>query len=497
MTVRPRADVVLALTAISKRFGATVALDDVSLEARAGTVHALLGENGAGKTTLMRIAFGLVSPDAGDVRAGDPSYRVTSAASAIAARVGMVHQHFTNVPAMTVAENVALGGRGVFDIRRAADAVIDIGRRTGLVLDPSARAESLPVGGQQRLEIVKALARDARTLILDEPTAVLAPRETTELLAWLRSFANEGNAVVLITHKLREALSIADDVTVLRRGRVVRSGSSQGATLDSLSSDLLGIDADASRLVGLDPTRPTDVSAAVDRPARRQDAAIAAAHDLTIVDDRNVARIHNATFDVRPGEILGIAAIEGSGQHELLRALSGRVTPNGGSLDRTGSVGFVPEDRQRDALVLDFSLAENVALTGAGTRRGRLDWAEWRATAAALIARFDVRGGDASTRARTLSGGNQQKLVLARELNGSPALLVVENPTRGLDIRATRDVHARLRAAAEAGAGVVVFSSDLDEVLSLATRVLVVHAGVVRECERDRDLVGRAMLGVA
>jgi simple sugar transport system ATP-binding protein len=497
VTARPRADVVLALTGISKRFGATVALDDVSLQARSGTVHALLGENGAGKTTLMSIAFGLVFPDAGDIRAGDPAHPITSAARAIAAHIGMVHQHFTNVPAMTIAENVALGGRGVFDIRRAADVVIDIGRRTGLVLDPYARAESLPIGGQQRLEIVKALARDARTLILDEPTAVLAPQETTELLAWLRSFATEGNAVVLITHKLREALSIADDITVLRRGRVVRSGSSQGATLDSLSSDLLGIDADASRLVGLDPTHPSDVPAPRSQSMRRQEPVVAAAHDLTIVDVRDVARIHNATFDIRPGEILGVAAIEGSGQYELLRALSGRVPPTDGTLDRTASVGFVPEDRQRDALVLDFSLAENVALSGAGQRRGRLDWSEWRATTASLIARFDVRGGDASARARALSGGNQQKLVLARELNESPALLVVENPTRGLDIRATRDVHERLRAAAAAGAGVVVFSSDLDEVLALATRVLVVHAGVVRECECDRDLVGRAMLGVA
>ncbi len=492
MTARPisRDDVVLSLAGITKRFGTTVALDDVSLRLRAGTVHALLGENGAGKTTLMRIAFGLAPADAGDVSAGFPARRITTPATAIAAGVGMVHQHFTNVPAMTVAENVALGGRGTFDGRRAAAAVVDIGKRTGLVLDPDARAEDLPVGAQQRLEIVKALARDARTLILDEPTAVLAPQETAELLTWLRAFATDGNAVVLITHKLREALAIADEVTVLRRGRVAASGQASGMTFDSLSSALLGGEP-------VPPSTDVERGLAVDSVDVSHRAAVVAARGLAIDDDRGVRRVRAAAFEVRPGEILGVAAIEGSGQHELLRALAGRVSVTDGTLDAPASVGFVPEDRHRDALVLDFSLADNVALKGAGARRGRLDWSALRSNTATLIARFDVRGGTATTEARSLSGGNQQKLVLARELDGSPALVVVENPTRGLDIRATRDIHDRLRAAAAAGAGVVLFSSDLDEVLSLATRVLVVHAGVVRESALDRDAVGRAMLGVA
>jgi simple sugar transport system ATP-binding protein len=486
--------VALDLAHISKRFGATVALDDVSFTLRPRTVHALLGENGAGKTTLMRIAFGLAAADAGEVVAGEPQRRITSAAGAIAAKIGMVHQHFTNVPAMTVAENVALGGSGRFNLDTAIARVMEIGQRTGLTLDPRATVADLPVGGQQRLEIVKALARDARTLILDEPTAVLAPQEIAELLAWLRSFANEGNAVVLITHKLREALAIADDVTVLRRGRLAFAGPAAGLTLDTLSSALLGSELEPG------PTEAETDSLrgnATLSPASARPDTIVIARELEIEDDRGVKRIRQASFDVRAGEIVGIAAVEGSGQSELLRALAGRVVATNGHLDVPRAAGFVPEDRHRDAVVLDFSLAENVALKGAGARRGRVDWSRLRSRTASLIARFDVRGGDATSLAHALSGGNQQKLVLARELDDTPALLVVENPTRGLDIRATNDVHARLREAAKTGAAVVVFSSDLDEVLLLAERVVVVYAGTVRECAPDRDVVGRAMLGVA
>lgn len=498
MTTGARDAAVLTLTGITKRFGATTALDDVSFAVRPATVHALLGENGAGKSTLMRIAFGLAAPDAGEVLAGEPSRRITSAAGAIDARLGMVHQHFTNVPAMTVAENVALGGRGALDRRAATASVADIGRRTGLVLDPHALAESLSVGAQQRLEIVKALARHARTLILDEPTAVLAPQETAELLTWLRAFASDGNAVVLITHKLREALAIADDVTVLHRGRVVRSGPAAGVTLESLSAALLGAASQARDAMALEPDtlierRKSTRGASGDA----NEPPVIAARGISIVDERGVTRVHDATFDIRPSEIVGVAAIEGSGQHELLRVLAGRMSVTAGTLERAASPGFVPEDRHRDALVLDFSLTENVALRGAGERHGRLHWSTLRSAATDLVGLFDVRGGDVSTPARALSGGNQQKLVMARELAGSPALLVVENPTRGLDIRATHDVHERLRDAAAGGAAVVVFSSDLDEVLMLATRVLVVHSGHVRACPRDRDTVGRAMLGVA
>ena len=479
-------DDALTMAGISKRFGDTIALDDASIRVRNGTVHALLGENGAGKTTLMRIAFGLIPPDRGTIAIGGVPGRAVSAAAAIDAGLGMVHQHFTNVPAMTVAENVALGSRGMFHAARAAQHVRDIAARTGLTLDPAARAGDLPVGALQRLEIVKALARGARTLILDEPTAVLAPREADELLAWLRVFADAGHAVVLITHKLREALAIADDVTVLRGGRVVTQSAAADMTIASLAAALLGEDLDAAA-----DRQDHRATAAAPDPL----AVVARGRHVDVVDERGVTMVRDASVEIRRGEIVGVAAVEGAGHREFLRALAARVTVTTGEVELPPSIGFVPEDRHRDALVLEFSLTENVALKGAGVRRGRVLWREMRMRTDALVQLFDVRGGRADAEARSLSGGNQQKFVIARELDGGPALLVVENPTRGLDIRATRAVHERLTAAAAAGAAVLVYSSDLDEVLALATRVVAVHAGTVREVALDRDAVGRAMLG--
>ena len=471
----------LVLSKISKQFGAVSALEDVSFSVRAGTVHALLGENGAGKTTLMRIAFGLLAPDTGTVTVAGAIEPIASAADAIDAGLGMVHQHFTNVPAMTVAENVALGGRGWLSMADASRRIAHIGAQSGLTLDPSARAGELPVSGQQRLEIVKALARDTRTLILDEPTAVLAPAEADELLRWLRRFANEGNAVVLITHKLHEALRIADDVTVLRRGRVVLNSSANAMTADSLASAMLGQD-----LAKQD-------SASVNRHVGR---VVVTAAGIEVLDERRLVAIRDAHFSIRAGEIVGVAAVEGAGQRTLLRALGGRTIVTKGSLALPTSIGFVPEDRHRDALLLSFSLTENLALKGAGDRHGWISLREFGNEATTLVEEFDVRGGSSTIAARSLSGGNQQKFVLARELRGTPELLVVENPTRGLDIRATAAVRDRLRTAAANGAAVVMYSSDLEEVLALSTRVLVVHAGFVREYAPDRDVVGAAMLGL-
>lgn len=472
----------LMLSEISKRFGRAVALEDASITVRRGTVHALLGENGAGKTTLMRVAFGLVAPDSGIVTIAGTVRHIASPADAIDAGLGMVHQHFTNVPQMTVAENVALGARGRFSAEQASGRVVEIAGRSGLHLDPSTRAEELPVGAQQRLEIVKALARNTRTLILDEPTAVLAPLEANDLLRWVRRFADEGNSVVLITHKLPEALSVADDVTVLRRGHVVLRGTTAGVTADTLAAAMFG----------------EDVSPTAERPFRADMGPIVAtAAEVEVLNERGSVAVRGANLEIRAGEIVGIAGIEGAGQSELLRALAGRAAITRGELRLPSSIGFVPEDRQRDSLILEFSLAENVALSNAGARRGLLGMNAARERTLALIREFDVRGGSDRTPARNLSGGNQQKLVLARELAGAPALLVVENPTRGLDIRASRAVHDRLNAAAAAGAAVVLYSSDLDEVLTAATRVFVIHSGDLRECTRDREAVGRAMLGLA
>jgi general nucleoside transport system ATP-binding protein len=485
-------ELALELRAITKRFGATTALDGASLAVRAGTLHVVLGENGAGKTTLMRVAFGMVAPDAGSMRIAGADAHLRSPADAIRAGIGMVHQHFTIVPAMTVAENVALGGRGRYDARAAADRVRAVADRTGLALDPAATAGSLGIAAQQRLEIVKALASDARTLILDEPTAVLTPAESRELLEWLRTFVASGHTVVLVTHRLRDALAYADDVTVLRRGRTVGALPAGDATEAELAELVVG------------ERMPTDAPRHVATPG----AVVARAADLRVVDARGAERVRGVSLELRAGEIVGIAAVEGAGQHELLRALAGRIAPTSGTLERPTRVGFIPEDRHRDALLLDASLTENVALHGAGARRGLMPWRALAARTAELLARFDVRPGDPLAAAGALSGGNQQKLVVARELaadpsprsgqqDSGPRLIIAENPTRGLDVRATAAVHARLREARDDGAAVVVYSTDLDEVLLLADRVIAMYDGRVHEVPADREVVGRAMLGAS
>jgi simple sugar transport system ATP-binding protein len=473
----------LEIIGVSKRFGGSIALDGANITVRPGTVHALLGENGAGKTTLMRVAFGLLRPDHGCVLIDGKAVDLHSAAEAIDAGIGMVHQHFTNVAAMTVAENVALGHSGRYDRAAAAQRIRDLGARTGVVLDPATVARDRSVGGQQRLEILKALGRAARVLILDEPTAVLAPEEARELLAWLRAFAREGNAVVLITHKLHEALAVADEVTVLRRGRAVFNAPAADLQPDRLAIELLG--EAPSRRERPTPLAPGEVVARVEH--------------VEIVDERGVTKLRDASLAIRAGEIVGVAAVEGAGQHELLRVLSSRLAPTCGTVTVPTDAAFVPEDRHRDAVVLDYTARENVALRGAGARRGVIRWAALGQQASALIRAFDVRGvrDEGQGSISELSGGNQQKFVLARELDGKPQLVVAENPTRGLDIRASADVHDRLRTATREGAAVVVYSSDLDEVLSLATRVVVLHGGTLREMTGDRETIGRAMLGVA
>lgn len=470
----------LALEGISCAFGSVRALDGASLTVRNGSVHALLGENGAGKTTLMRVAFGLVRPDAGTIRVQSRAVTIGSPAAAIALGLGMVHQHFSSIPALSVIENVALGGRGVYRANRVRVHVQAICERVGFSLDPDARAGDLSVGAQQRLEIVKALARGARTLILDEPTAVLAPREADDLLQMLRRFADTGGTVVLITHKLPEALVTADDVTVLRNGRTVLARPVSAVDSVTLAQVMIGGAPPAER-----------------RHERRAPGEIVVTtRALSACDARGVLRTKDVNLDVRSGEILGVAGVDGAGQHELLLCLAGRLPPRSGTVDGPTAVGFVPEDRHRDALILDFDAAENLALRDAGVARGRLAWPGIRARAAALLTEYDVRARSTDTRVGTLSGGNQQKLVLARELEFGPRLVVVENPTRGLDIAATAAVHERLQSARDAGAAVVVYSSDLDEVLAVSDRLIVMFDGRAREVPLDRDAAGRAMLGV-
>jgi ABC-type uncharacterized transport system ATPase subunit len=505
---------VLTLHDVSKRFGGVTALRGVSLVVRPGTVHALLGENGAGKSTLMRIAYGLVQPDAGAIEVGGTRLRLSSPAAAIAAGIGMVHQHFALVPAMTVAENLVLGGRGTYSPRDAARRVADVSRLTGFALDPTALVSALPVGAQQRLEIAKSLARHAHVLVLDEPTGVLAPAEVDDLLAWVRRFVAAGHAAVLITHKLREALAVADDVTVLRQGRMVLHGLAAGMSETTITAAMIG--------------GPLTFTPRVPQAMTSGDRPVFDARAMTVADERGTVRVRDATFVIGAGELVGVVGVEGSGQRELLRALAGRLAVTEGALDRPADVGFVPEDRLRDAMLANRPIVENVVLRGAGARRGCVDWAASFARTKTLMAEFDVRASDAGVAMAALSGGNQQKLVLARELSGivgstaggpperqdapvagigrhrsiadrttvMPVAIVVESPTRGLDVRASADIHDRLRRAAARGGAVIVYSSDLDEVLALAQRVLVMFNGTVHAMAPDRITVGRAMLGL-
>ncbi len=480
----------LALDAIRRQYGPVIALDGASLTILPGEVHALLGENGAGKSTLMKIAFGLEQPDAGVITIDGAKTILGSPRDAMQRGLGMVQQHFALVDAMTVAENVALGRSGPLNMRQTTALVRTLSAATGLTIDAGAYVRDLTIGAQQRVEIIKALARETQTLILDEPTAVLAPREAAELLAWIRRFADGGGTVVLIAHKLREVLSVADRVTVLRRGRTVLTANAAEVTEPVLADAMLGTASPTSEHAAAHT--PTILGAA----SSSLTVAVVTLTNVSARDESGAERLRNVRLTVHAGEIVGIAAVEGAGQRELLRIIAGRLTPFSGTVNAPTGVGFVPEDRHRDAVVLDATLVENVALRGAGARRGMMPWTRIRRETEALLVVRDVRASSASVPIRTLSGGNQQKLVLGRELASSPSVLVVENPTRGLDIRATAEVHAALRAARDAGTAVIVYSSDLDEVMGLADRLVVVTAGRVRAVTGDREVVGRAMLTV-
>ena len=470
----------LALRSIRKRFGSVTALDGASLTVSRGTVHALLGENGAGKTTMMRIAYGLERPDSGVVAMEGRPVSLRTPADAIQLGVGMVQQHFALVPAMTAAENVALGKHGRYRPRDAAEHVRALAHATSLPIDPYGHASDLSPAGQQKLELLKIFSRGARMLILDEPTAVLAPGEAHELMRLVRRIADEGTAVVLVTHKLREALAIADDVTVLRRGRTVLT-----ARASALSEKEL------ARAMFPDEVGP----AAFSRRRRDGGPVIAELRSVELRDAQGRVRLKDASLDVRAGELLGIAGVEGSGHHELLLALAGRMSASSGEVRTPARVAFIPEHRQRDALIRAFSITENVALRDSGTARGRIRWRDVARHTRDLIAQHDIRVAGVDAPVGTLSGGNQQKLVLARELDGQPPLVVAENPTQGLDVRAGLAIRDRLLRARDGGAAVVVYTSDLDELLTLADRVIVTFAGHVQEVPADADRIGRAMIG--
>jgi general nucleoside transport system ATP-binding protein len=484
---------VLELRGITKRFPGVLANDHIDFDLGRNEVHALLGENGAGKSTLMNVLYGLYSPDEGEIRIKGEPVRIRSPRGAIDHGIGMVHQHFMLIPVMTVAENIVLAneprhGGVLLDYDAARKRVAELSRTFNFRIDPDARVEEITVGQQQRVEILKALYRSADILILDEPTAVLTPQEAEELFEILRTLVREGMSVIFISHKLGEVLEIADRITVLRRGKVVQTVPRQDATEEALARMMVG--REVLLRVEKGPSAPAE-------PALRVE-------DLRVLDDRRLEVVRGVSFDVRRGEIVGIAGVDGNGQSELIEALSGlrhafagRVLL--GDADVTGSsagkildlgLGHIPEDRQRRGLVLDFTLAENLALHDFDKRpNSRFGWLYPRRMirwAQGLLRQFDVRGGGPQTRAAALSGGNQQKVVLAREIARDPKLLIAAQPTRGLDVGAIEFVHRRLVAARDGGEAVLLVSLELDEILSLADRILVMYEGrIVAEHEPD------------
>ena len=494
----------LELSGITKRFPGVVANDHVDFDLVQGEVHALLGENGAGKSTLMSILYGLYHPDEGEIRLNGTPLRIDSPHVAIDNGIGMVHQHFMLIPVMSVAENIVLGvepHRGPFlDLDAAEERVRDLSKQFGLAVRPEARIDSISVGMQQRVEILKALYRGAEILILDEPTAVLTPQEAEELFAIVRSLQAEGKSIIFISHKLNEVLQIADRITTLRFGKQVGTVPRAGATQESLARMMVG----------------REVVLRVEKPPAQPGEVLLSAENLVVVDDRGLEACRGVSLEVRAGEIVGIAGVDGNGQSELIDALTGLRQPASGRIvvggkDVTNAsardvldngIGHIPEDRQRRGLVLDFSLAENLALHDYRTPpESRFGWLFPRRLverARRLLKEFDVRGGGPQTPAAALSGGNQQKVVVAREVSRDPRVLVAAQPTRGLDVGAIEFVHRRLVTERDEGRAIMLVSFELEEILSLSDRILVVYEGrIVGEYPPDvsEEDLGFAMTG--
>ena len=495
----------LDLRGITKRFGPLVANDRIDLAVAPGQVHALLGENGAGKTTLMNVLYGLLQPDEGEILLDEKAVRFHSPKDAIAAGIGMVHQHFMLVPVFTVAENVTLGieetdrRTGLLDRRKTRQDVRELSRRYGLEVDPDALVENLPVGIQQRVEIIKALVRQATVLILDEPTAVLTPAETEDLFRIIRQLKDGGTSVVFISHKLKEVQTIADTITVLRRGAVVGERP-PSATEEELAALMVG--RNVQLRVSKDAAKPGEVMLDV--------------ADLTVADEAGRVWVNGMSFQVRAGEILGVAGVQGNGQTELCEALmglrptaAGRVTLAGHDLTHAtpaqrlrAGLAYVPEDRQEDGLIGDFSVADNMVLdqydkppfaSGINLHLGAI-----ASNAAELVQVFDVRTTSADAPVGTLSGGNQQKVILARELGREHKLVIASQPTRGLDVGSIEFVHRRIVEQRDHGVAVLIVSAELDEIYALADRIAVMYEGKItgfRPPTVPAEELGRLMAG--
>ncbi|WP_137844378.1 ABC transporter ATP-binding protein [Microbacterium sp. 2FI] len=494
----------LELRGITKRFGSLVANDHIDLVVRPGEIHALLGENGAGKSTLMNVLYGLYQADEGDILLDDVVQHFRGPGDAMAAGIGMVHQHFMLIPVFTVAENVMLGHEdtkalGALDLSKARQHVRDVAARFGFQVDPDAIVGDLPVGVQQRVEIIKALSRDAKVLVFDEPTAVLTPQETDELMGIMRQLRDEGTSIVFITHKLREVREVADRITVVRLGKVVGEASPTASNAEL-----------ASLMVGR----------AVELTVHKGEASIGegglAVKDLRVLTAEGAVVVDGVSFDVRPGEVLAVAGVQGNGQTELVEAIvglaervTGTITLDGvnligrsvrGILDE--GVGFVPEDRTEDGLVGGFTVAENLILDrssdAAFVRGGTIKRTALDDFAKARITEYDIRTQGPDVPAGTLSGGNQQKVVIAREMSRELKLLVAAQPTRGVDVGSIEFIHTRIVETRDSGVPVLVVSTELDEVAALADRIAVMYRGTIVGIvpgDTPRDVLGLMMAG--
>ncbi|WP_330630990.1 ABC transporter ATP-binding protein [Halocatena halophila] len=491
------------LDGITKRFPGVLANDDVDLTVEQGTVHALLGENGAGKTTLMNILYGLYEPTDGRIVVDGDERSFESPRAAIDAGIGMIHQHFMLVEPMTVAENVTLGaeprkwGGLAVDADAAVREVAALSEQYGLDVDPTAPVETLSVGVQQRTEILKALYRGADVLILDEPTAVLTPQEVEELLSIFDHLTDQGKTIIFITHKLGEAMAAADDITVLRDGQ----------TIGSIAADDTSREALAEMMVG------REVLLEIERPPVETGSTLLTVKNVSTPSQRGVPAVSDVSFSAHAGEIFGIAGVDGNGQRELIELLTGLSTPASGSIVFDGEVithasrreriergiAYVPEDRHAQGLVMPFDLVENGLLgnqrTSSFANAGRIDWAACKEHASSIIEEYDVRPPNPSASAESLSGGNQQKFIVGRELARDPTLLIATHPTRGVDIGSTEFIHEQLLALREAGVAVVLVSSKLDEVRGLSDRMAVMHDGMFVDTV-DPDAVTEEELGL-
>ncbi|MBD2295897.1 ABC transporter ATP-binding protein [Anabaena sphaerica FACHB-251] len=463
----------LRLENITKCFGSFVANDNINLSVEAGKIHGILGENGAGKTTLMNIISGIYQPDSGQIYLEEKPVNITSPKEAIKLGIGMIYQHFMLVPKLTVTENIILGTEKTWrlNLRQKQQEISALSQAYQLEINPNAKVEDLPVGIQQRVEILKVLYRQAKLLILDEPTAVLTPQEVTTLIAILRQLADRGNTIIFISHKLTEVMNLCDTVTVLRRGKVVATTNTKTTTNQELAELMVG----------------REVVLHLQKSPASLGRLLLSVENLQVADDRGINAVHNISFQLREGEILGVAGVDGNGQRELADAIAGLRNIKQGKIgynpasDQGLKIGYIPEDRQKMGLVLQFTIGENLILKSFRkipfVRHFLLEKQAIKNNAQAAIEAFDMRMNSKDVKVSNLSGGNQQKVVLARELAGEPKLIIAMQPTRGLDVGATEVVHTKLLRERERGAGILYISTELEEVMAMSDRIAVIYKG--------------------